>query len=106
MDYLLFKTITDSGVSYEIEFPLHPDTSSVDAVSTMTSKILETISSCISEYKDLKDGDILQSLSMVCAIRSRMINVDPKITQQVLFDLILQNNEAVITAKQEIASRA
>ena len=106
MDYLLFTTITDSGVSYEIEFPLHRDTSSADAVSVLTSKLLDTISICIGEIKDLKDGDILQALSMACAIRSRMINVDSNLTEQVLIDLIKQNHAAVLDAKQNIASRA
>ena len=106
MDYLLFTTVSDSGVSYEIEFPLHPDTNSADAVSILASELLATISKCIHESKILKDGDIIQALSMACVIRNRMINVDSKLAEDVLLDLIRQNNQAVLNAKQVIASRA
>lgn len=106
MEYLLFTTITDSGISYEIEFPLHHETSSADAVSVLTSRILNIISACVAEIKDLKDGDILQALSMVCAIRSRMINVDSNLTEQILIDLFKQNYAAVLQAREYIASRA
>lgn len=106
MDYLLFTTVTDSGICYEIEFPLHRDTNSADAVSFLTSKLLSTISTCVNEIEDLKDGDILQALSMACAIRTRMINVDPNLAEQVLIDLIKQNHAAVMDAKQDITSRA
>ena len=103
MDYLLFATVTDSGIRYEIEFPLHRDTNSSDAVSVLTSKLLSTISMCVNEIEDLKDGDILQALSMICAMRTRMIDVDSNLAEQVLIDLIKQNHAAVIGAKQDIA---
>ena len=106
MYYLQYTTITDSGVSHDIEFPLHPETNSPEGVSQVTSKLLESISNFVWEDPKMSDGDILQALSMVCAIRTDMLAIDSNTAEQLLLDLFKQNYQAVLQAKPGIASRA
>ncbi|MEM7401970.1 MAG: hypothetical protein AAF304_08490 [Pseudomonadota bacterium] len=106
MDLLCFTTITSLGVSKEIEFPLHPETQSPEVISKIVTELLNTISECVSKVEDCKDGDILQALSMVLAIRSRMVDIDPNNSNQLLQQLVAMHHQAVVEAKEQLASRA
>ena len=106
MDLLCFTTISSTGVSKEIEFPLHPETGSPEVVSKIATEILSTISDCVKELNDCKDGDILQALSMVLAIRSRMVDIEQNNSIKLLKQLIEMHHQAVVDAKEQIASRA
>ncbi len=106
MDLLCFTTITSTGVSQEIEFPLHPETQSPEVVSNIVTELLNTISNCVKELDDCKDGDILQALSMVLAIRSRMVNINPNNSYKLLQQLVEMHHQAVLESKEQIASRA
>lgn len=106
MQLLCFTTYTSSGLSQEIEFPLHPETQSIDTVSNIVTELLNTISACVKDIDGCKDGDILQALSMVMAIRSNMVNAEPENSHKLLMQLIEQHHKAVLDAKTQIASRA
>ncbi len=106
MDLICFTTFTSSGASKEIEFPLHPETGSSEAISGIVPELLNTISACVSKIENCKDGDIIQALSMVLAIRSRMVDVEPENSQKLLHQLIDMHHQAVVEAKEQIASRA
>ena len=106
MDLLCFTTFTSSGTSKEIEFPLHPETDSPEAISTLVTELLNNISDCVAKLDNCKDGDILQALSMVLAIRSRMVNIEPEKSHQLLQHLIKMHHQAVVDGKDQIASRA
>ena len=106
MDLLCFTTITSLGTSKEIEFPLHPETQSPEIITKIVTELLDTISMCVSKVEDCKDGDILQALSMVLAIRSRMIDIDPNNSKQLLTQLVSMHHQAVLDAKEQVASRA
>lgn len=106
MEKLVFTTITNSGESREIEFTLHTETSSAQNISMLVTELLKTISTQISEVDKLKDGDILQALSMVSAIRCGMLGVDSQLAERLIFGLHRQNFEAVLNAKKGFASRA
>ena len=106
MDLICFTTYTSSGTSKEIEFPLHPETQSPDAISIMVTELLNTLSECVEKVENCKDGDILQALSMTLAIRSRMVDIDPKNSLRLLHQLIEMHHQAVVDAKEQVASRA
>ena len=106
MDLLCFTTFTSSGTSKEIEFPLHPETDSPEAISTLVTELLNNISDCVAKLDNCKDGDILQALSMVLAIRSRMVDVEPKNSERLLQHLVTMHHQAVVDAKEQMASRA
>ena len=106
MDLICFTTITSTGTSKEIEFPLHPETKSPEMISNIVTELLNTISECVNKLENCKDGDILQALSMVMAIRSRMVNIDPDHSYKLLQELIAMHHQAAVSAKEQIASRA
>jgi hypothetical protein len=106
MQLLCFTTYTTSGVSQEIEFPLHPETQSTETVSKIVTELLNTISNNVKDLDDCKNGDILQALSMVMAIRSRMVEIEPENSYKLLLQFIEQHHQAVVEAKTQIASRA
>lgn len=106
MQLLCFTTFTSSGVSQDIEFPLHPETQSTETVSTIVTELLNTISTCVKDLDGCKDGDILQALSMVLAIRGRMMDIEPEASHKLLMQFIEVHQQAVLEAKTQIASRA
>ena len=106
MKKLVFTTVTDSGESREIEFPLHQETSSADNISVLVTEMLKTISTQVQNCENLKDGDILQALAMVSAVRAGMLGVDPQLSERLVNGLFRQSFEAVIGAKRGYASRA
>jgi len=106
MDHLLFTTLSNAGTAYDIEFPLHPETSSADTIAELSTELLNEISKSVGTNKNLKEGDILQALSMVCAIRCRMLNVESSISKGIFLDLFETNHSAVLQAKTSIATRA
>ena len=106
MDKLVFVTMTNSGVAREIEFPLHQDTSSTDNISVLVTELLNTISQHVEKSENLKDGDILQALSMVCAIRCGLINVDIDISKELFMELFDNNLDAYSQSRQMLSGRA
>ena len=75
-------------------------------ISNIVTELLSTISECVNKIENCKDGDILQALSMVLAIRSRMVNIDPDHSYKLLQELITMHHQAAVSAKEQIASRA
>ena len=106
MEKLIFTTVTDRGESREIEFLLHEETSSAQNVSVLVTELLNTISAQVKNGDDLKDGDILQALTMVIAIRCGMLGVEYQIIERLIHSLFRKNIEAVLSAKKGYASRA
>ena len=106
MQKLVFVTMTDSGTSREVEFPLHQDTGSMQNVSALVSELLNTISQHVERCENLKDGDILQALTMVSAIRCGLVNVDPRVSKELFTELFENNLDAFINSKQVLGGRA
>ena len=106
MQKLVFVTMSDGGSSREVEFPLHQDTSSIENMSALVTELLNTISQHVEKSEDLKDGDILQALTMASAIRCGLVNVDPSVTKQLFSELFENNLEAFNNSKLVLAGRA
>jgi hypothetical protein len=73
---LKFIAVTSGGRAYDIDFALHPQTQSANAVSDLVTRLLEVISEHAEGRTDVSDGDILQALAMTSAIRGRMLEGD------------------------------
>ena len=75
-EVMQFVALTSSGRAFDIEFPLHPQTQSEQAVSDLVTQSLAVISKHAKVRKDISDGDILQALASTSAIRGRMLEGD------------------------------
>ncbi len=106
MHKLVFVTMTDSGNSREVEFPLHQETGSTQDLSALVTELLNTISKHVEKCDSPKDGDILQALTMVSAIRCGLVNVDPKVSKQLFSQMFDNNFDAFINSRPMISGRA
>ena len=66
--------------------------------------MLDCISEIVDERIDVSDGDILQAISIVSAVRGNMINIDSKVIKDLLAELIENNYSAVTEAQNTRAS--
>lgn len=103
---LQFVAVTSGGRAFDIEFPLHPQTQSVSAVSDLVTRLLAVISEHAKDRTDVSDGDILQALAMTSAIRGRMLEGDQGNIADLNRLLIEQAWQAVGAASSYAAARA
>lgn len=100
---LTITALTATGLAYDIDFPLHPNTRSSDAVADLVTRMLATLSQGVARHHGLSDGDILQALAMTLAVRARMASNDPEEMKKLVLDLAetafdaAQASEATLT---------
>ena len=66
--------------------------------------MLDCISEIVDERLDVSDGDILQAISIVSAVRGNMINIDSRVIKDLMAELIDSNYTAVTEAQKTRAS--
>jgi len=106
MNTLTITALTSSGHAYDIDFPLHPQTRSSDAVADLVTAQLAAISEIVARHTGLSDGDILQSLALTLAVRARMVESSPESMTKLVHDLFDTAYEAARSAAPVIAGRA
>ncbi len=106
MHSLLFTALTSGGLAFDMEFPLHPQTRSAEAVSDMITSLLETLSRHVEARNDVSDGDVLQALAMTLAVRARMVEAEPQSTLALLNQLVEDAYQAAQAASAYEAARA
>lgn len=106
MSTLTYSAVTASGRAFDIEFPLHPETRSHEAVSDMMTGLLETLSKNVESRKDISDGDVLQALAMTLAIRGRMIEAAPETVRALVAQLFDAAFDAAQAAHPYSAGRS
>lgn len=70
---LPYKATTSSGQQHEFDFPLHPDTASPVKISNLVSALLACLDRELGQLGPVSNGDVLQALAMVMAIRTRIL---------------------------------
>ncbi|MEW5892519.1 MAG: hypothetical protein AB1697_05225 [Pseudomonadota bacterium] len=103
---LSFTAITASGQAYDIDFPLHPQTRSAEAVSDLLRAVLDTISQHAAGGRDLSDGDVLQALTMALAIRARMVGSSAESAAALVSELCDSAFTAAYAAAPYVTGRA
>ncbi|MGF1547426.1 MAG: hypothetical protein ACFCUG_08870 [Thiotrichales bacterium] len=105
MKTLAITALSATGRAYDIEFPLHPQTRSEEGVSRLVTRLLDTLSLTLAERKDISDGDVLQSLAMTLAVRSRMLNGNPDAMLNLINDLLRNAMSAAQSSSPYLAAR-
>lgn len=105
-DKLLFTAVTSGGRAYDIEFSLHPQTRSPEAVSELLADLLAELSRKLERHGNVSDGDVLQAVSMMLAIRARMVDAEPETVANLIRDLLDHSFQAVKEAYGYQAARA
>jgi hypothetical protein len=106
MQHLLFTAVAANGRAFDIEFPLHPQTRSSDAVSSLVTVLLEALSRALRQQQATSDGDLLQALAMTLAVRARILDMDPDSRRRLVGQLVATAMEAAQEAPGYRASRA
>ena len=106
MSTLTYSAVTSGGRAFDIEFPLHPETRSHEAVSEMLTSLLETLSKTVESRKDVSDGDVLQALAMTLAIRGRMVDASPETLRSLVAQLFETAFDAAESARIYTAARS
>ena len=96
MRVLPYTAIMSDGRALTVEFPLHPQTASPDQVGTLATVLLDALSGFIEQQKGVGNGDVLQAIALVTAIRARMTDAPAA----VLEDLVNELTESALIAAQ------
>ena len=75
--HLPYRATTSSGNQFEFVFPLHPETASAVNVANLVSLLLATLDQEMRQIGAVSNGDVLQSLAMALAVRTRILPGDP-----------------------------
>lgn len=109
MKQLNLHALTDSGHTFDIDLPLHPNSGSAERISELVGRLLDTLSEAVHGVTETKPGlshgDVLQALAMATAVRARMVDADPKAITELAHALVEQSLKAVHEATPSTATR-
>jgi hypothetical protein len=106
MKELAYTAITSQGMTYDIRFPLHPESGSPAAIGAILTAVLDVLSTNLGSSAKVSDGDVLQALAMAAAVRARMTGSDPAVSGRLVHELIDEALAAVFDASAYRAARA
>ncbi len=101
MKTLPYRVETGTGDTFEIEFPLHEETGDPVRVSQLVSQLLATIDRDLALFEDTSNGDVLQAVSMVLAVRAGMVHADNDTTGRLASQLLSTALNAVAEAPRQ-----
>lgn len=106
MTVLSYTAVTQSGLTFDIEFPLHPLTRSRDGVGDVVTALLAALTRETAAGKGLSDGDLLQALAMTLALRAHMTGAGPEPMRALVRELYDSAHAAVLAARAGQAGHA
>ena len=95
MKKLPYRARTSAGDVFDIEFPLHGETGDAVRVGQLVTAVLEAVDKDIALAGETSNGDVLQAMAMVMAIRARMIHAPQTLTESISVDLVRTALDAV-----------
>ncbi len=102
MKTLPYRVETGTGDIFDIEFPLHEKTGDPVRVSQLVSQLLTTLDRDLALFTDTSNGDVLQAISMVLAIRAGMVHADGDTTSHLALQLLSTALGAVADAPRQV----
>ena len=101
MKKLPYRARTASGDTFDIEFPLHPETGDSVRVAQLVSLLLDALDRDIAVLGETSNGDVLQAMAMAMAIRAEMIYASSEITDRLSQELLRVALQAAANSKRE-----
>ena len=102
MKTLPYRVETGTGDIFDIEFPLHEETGDPVRVSQLVSQLLTTLDRDLALFTGTSNGDVLQAVSMVLAIRAGMVHADVDTTSHLASQLLSTALGAVADAPRQV----
>jgi hypothetical protein len=97
---LPYTAVTSAGEAFDIQFPLHSETRSAQAVADLLTSVLGAISARVELGRAVSNGDVLQALAMAMAVRARMVAVPPKTSLNLMHGLVDASFAATLSANR------
>ena len=88
MKILPYLATTSTGDSFDIEFPLSPDTNDAVRVHQLISEMLLTLDRSLAVGGPTSNGDVLQAIAMAMSIRARMIHAPTETSSRLAMELL------------------
>jgi hypothetical protein len=88
MRTLPYCAVTSSGHVIDCNLELHPETVSPETVGRLVSALLNTLDGRIEGHAKLANGDVLQAIAMVLALRSEMLPAPREMKEQLVRDVV------------------
>lgn len=101
MAHLPYTVHTDTGDTFDIEFPLSEHTEDSVRVHQLLTTVLNSIANDLKIVGTVSNGDILQALSMALAVRTRMVYAPEQTMRAIVADLSESALAASYAAKRE-----
>ena len=102
MKTLPYRIKTGTGDTFDVEFPLHEETEDPVRVGQLVSQLLSTIDRDLALFSETSNGDVLQALAMVLAVRARMVHADNDTTARLSTQLLSTALTAVSEAPRKV----
>lgn len=103
---LALTAVNAAGRAWNVEFPMHPHTHSVEAVSHLAAALLDTLAQHERNGKGFAPGDILQALSIVLAVRGHMLADQGQAVNDLQHRLLTMAQLALAESKEYSSGRA
>ena len=87
MARLPYTAHTETGDTFDIEFPLSEHTEDSMRVHQLLTTVLNSVAKDLKIVGTVSNGDILQALSMALAVRSRMVYAPEQTMRTIVTDL-------------------
>ncbi len=102
MKTLPYRIETGTGDTFDVEFPLHEETGDPVRVGQLVSQLLSSIDRDLALFSETSNGDVLQALAMVLAVRARMVHADNDTTARLSTQLLSTALTAVSEAPRKV----
>ncbi len=106
MKSISYTVVTASGKAFDYQFPLHPQTQSEAGVTQIVTDSLDLLSKILHDNQQLCNGDVLQALAMVFAVRAQMLADESDAVDKLSLDLLQTALQATRDIRPYAASRA
>jgi hypothetical protein len=101
MPYLPYTVLSDTGDTFDIEFPLSEHTEDSMRVHQILSTVLNSVAQDLKIVGTMSNGDILQALTMALAVRARMVHAPENTMRTIVNDLNTNALDACYAAARQ-----
>ena len=101
MKKLPYRATTGTGDVFDIEFPLDPGTGDAVRIHQLLSDLLLATDRAVALSEPMSNGDVLQAMAMVLAVRARMIHAPAGTRGRLAVQLLARALDAAEAAERQ-----
>ena len=102
MKIIPYRVETGTGDTFDVEFPLQEETGESVRAGQLVSGLLATIDRDLALFADTSNGDVLQAVLRVLAVRTGMVHANSDTTGRLASQLLSTALNAVAEAPRQV----